>query len=160
DQQLKNQNFVQLLLLTKSLEARERVIKRVRETLGREFPAVRFKVDRLFNGPPVGWPVQVRVTGPDREEVRKIAGEVATVMRATPNVSTVHDDWLERVPTLKLDIDQDRARALGITSQAVRLALQAILSGRQVGEFRENEETIKVMFREPSETRNLLSALD
>jgi multidrug efflux pump subunit AcrB len=160
DQQLRNQNFVQLLLMTKSLEARERVIKRVRETLGRDFPAVRFKVDRLFNGPPVGWPVQVRVTGPEREEVRKIAGEVAEVMRATPNVSTVHDDWLERVPTLKLDIDQDRARALGITSQAVRLSLQAILSGRQIGEFREKEETIRVMFREPSETRNLLSALD
>jgi multidrug efflux pump subunit AcrB len=160
DQQLRNQNFVQLLLMTKSLEARERVIKRVRETLGRDFPAVRFKVDRLFNGPPVGWPVQVRVTGPEREEVRKIAGEVAEVMRATPNVSTVHDDWLERVPTLKLDIDQDRARALGVTSQAVRLSLQAILSGRQIGEFREKEETIRVMFREPSETRNLLSALD
>ncbi len=160
DQQLRNQNFVQLLLMTKSLEARERVIKRVRETLAREFPAVRFKVDRLFNGPPVGWPVQVRVTGPERDEVRKIAGEVAEVMRATPNVSTVHDDWLERVPTLKLEIDQDRARALGITSRAVRLALQAILSGREIGEFREKEETIKVMFREPSQTRNLLSALD
>ncbi len=160
DQQLRNQNFVQRLLLTKSLEARERVIKRVRETLAREFPAVRFKVDRLFNGPPVGWPVQVRVTGPERDEVRKIAGEVAEAMRATPNVSTVHDDWLERVPTLKLEIDQDRARALGITSRAVRLALQAILSGREIGEFREKEETIKVMFREPSQTRNLLSALD
>jgi multidrug efflux pump subunit AcrB len=160
DQQLRNQNFVQLLLMTKSLEARERVIKRVRETLAREFPAVRFKVDRLFNGPPVGWPVQVRVTGPERGEVRKIAAEVATVMRATPNVSNVHDDWLEPVPTLKLEVDQDRARALGITSQAIRLSLQAILSGRQIGEFREKEETIKVMFREPSETRNLLSALD
>ncbi len=160
DQQLRNQNFVQLLLMAKSLEARERVIKRVREALARDFPAARFKVDRLFNGPPVGWPVQIRVTGTERDEVRRIAGEVAETMRANPNVSTVHDDWLERVPTLKLEIDQDRARALGITSQAVRLALQAMLSGRPIGEFREKEETIKVMVREPSETRNLLSALD
>ncbi len=160
DQQLKNQNFVQLLLMAKSLEARERIIKRARDMLGRDFPQVRFKVDRLFNGPPVGWPVQVRVTGPDRGEVRKIAGEVGDVMRATPNVGTVHDDWLEPVPTLKLEIDQDRARALGITSQAIRLSLQAILSGRQIGEFREKEETIKVMLREPSEARNLLNALD
>jgi multidrug efflux pump len=81
-------------------------------------------------------------------------------MRATPNVSTVHDDWLEPAPTLKLEIDQDRARALGITSQAIRHALQAILSGRPIGDYREQEETIQVMFREPSATRNLLSALD
>ncbi len=160
DQQLRNQNFVQLLLMSKSLEARERAIKRVRAILARDFPAVRFKVDRLFNGPPVGWPVQIRVTGPERDEVRRIAGEVAAAMRAHPLVSTVHDDWLERVPTLKLEIDQDRARALGITSQAVRLALQAMLSGRPIGEFRDKEETIKVMLREPSETRALLSALD
>ena len=58
-------------------------------------------------------------------------------MRATPQVSNVHDDWLEPVPILKLDIDQDRARALGVTSQAVRRALQAILSGQQIGEFRD-----------------------
>src|SRR5262249_37300905 len=82
------------------------------------------------------------------------------VMRATPNVGNVHDDWLEPVPTLKLEIDQDRARALGVSSQAVRRSLQAILSGFPIGEFRDKEETIKVMLREPSQTRNLLSALD
>ena len=66
DQQLKNQNFAQLLLMSKSIEARERVLIRVRDMLAQDFPNVRFKADRLFNGPPVGWPVQVRVTGPDR----------------------------------------------------------------------------------------------
>ena len=81
-------------------------------------------------------------------------------MRATPELSTVHDDWLEPVPSLKLDIDQDRARALGVTSQTVRRSLQAMLSGFQIGEFRDGDETIKVMLREPSDTRNLLSALD
>jgi multidrug efflux pump subunit AcrB len=160
DQQLKNQNFAQLLLMSKSLEARERVLIRVRETLAQDFPSVRFKADRLFNGPPVGWAVQVRVTGPDRREVRRLAGEVGEVMRATPQLSTVHDDWLEPVPSLQLDIDQDRARALGITSQTVRRSLQAMLSGFQIGEYRDGDETIKVMLREPSNTRNLLSALD
>ena len=160
DQQLKNQNFAQLFLMSKSIEARERVVVRVRGILAHEFPSVRSKVDRLFNGPPVGWAVQMRVTGPDRNEVRRLAGEVADAMRATPELSNVHDDWLEPMPSLKLDIDQDRARALGVTSQVIRRSLQAMLSGFQIGEFRENDETIKVMLREPSNTRNLLSALD
>ena len=65
------------------------------------------------------------MTGPDRAEVRRIADEVGEVMRATPQLGNVHDDWLEPVPSLKLEIDQDRARALGVTSQAVRRSLQA-----------------------------------
>jgi multidrug efflux pump len=160
DQQLKNQNFAQLMLMSKSMEARERVLLRVRDTLAHEFPNVRSKADRLFNGPPVGWAVQVRVTGPERAEVRRLAAQVGDVMRATPQVGNVHDDWLEPVPSLKLDIDQDRARALGVTSQNIRRSLQAMLSGFQIGEFRDNDETVKVMLREPSSTRDLLSALD
>jgi len=160
DQQLKNQNFAQLLLMSKSIEARERVLVELREMLTRDFPNVRFKADRLFNGPPVGWPVQVRVTGPDRDEVLRLGAQIADVMRAMPEVGNVHNDWLEPVPSLKLEIDQDRARGLGVTSQSVRRSLQAMLSGFQIGEFRDNDETIKVMFREPSDTRNLLSALD
>ena len=81
-------------------------------------------------------------------------------MRANPEIGNVHDDWLEPVPSLKLEIDQDRARALGVSSQSVRRSLQAMLSGFQIGEFRDSDETIKVMLREPSSTRNLLSALD
>jgi multidrug efflux pump len=72
----------------------------------------------------------------------------------------VHNDWLEPVASLKLEIDQDRARAFGVTSQSVRRALQTMLSGLQIGEFREQDETVKVMLREPSKTRNLLSAVD
>ena len=146
--------------MAKSVEARERILVHVREVLARDFPNVRFKADRLFNGPPVGWPVQIRVTGPDRDELRHLAAEIDAVMRGNPNVANVHNDWLEPVASLKLEIDQDRARALGVTSQSVRRALQAMLSGFQVGEFREQDETIKVMVREPSNTRSLLSALD
>jgi multidrug efflux pump subunit AcrB len=160
DQQLRNQNFAQLFLMSRSIEARERVLVAVRELLARDFPNVRFKADRLFNGPPVGWPVQVRVTGPDRNEVRRLAAEISDVMRAAPEVNNVHNDWLEPVPSLKLEIDQDRARALGVTSQSVRRSLQALLSGFQIGEFRDKDETVKVMLREPSDTRNLLSALE
>jgi multidrug efflux pump subunit AcrB len=160
DQQLKNQNFAQLMLMSKSLEARERALVRVREVLAADFPSIRFKAERLFNGPPVGWAVQVRVTGPERAEVRRIADEIAGVMRATPDIGNVHDDWLEPVPSLKLEIDQDRSRALGVTSQAVRRSLQGSLSGFQIGEYREGDETIKVMLREPFQMRNALTALD
>jgi multidrug efflux pump subunit AcrB len=82
--------------LGKSFEARERVLSRVRETLACDFSNVRFKADRLFNGLPVGWAVQLCVTGPDRDEVRRLASEVGNVMRATPEVSNVRDAWLER----------------------------------------------------------------
>jgi multidrug efflux pump len=160
DQQLKNQNFAQLMLMSKSLEARERALVRVREVLAQDFPNIRARAERLFNGPPVGWAVQVRITGPERAEVRRIADEIAGVMRATPEIGNVHDDWLEPVPSLKLEIDQDRSRALGVTSQAVRRSLQGSLSGFQIGEFRDGDETVKVMLREPSEARNALTALD
>ena len=160
DQQLKNQNFAQLMLMSKSLEARERALVKVREVLAADFPNIRTKADRLFNGPPVGWAVQVRVTGPERAEVRRIADEVAGVMRATPEVGNVHDDWLEPVPSLKLEIDQDRSRALGVTSQAVRRSLQGSLSGFTIGELRDGDETVKVMLREPSGARSALTALD
>jgi multidrug efflux pump subunit AcrB len=146
--------------MAKSIEARERLLTRVRALLAEDFPNVRSKADRLFNGPPVGWAVQVRVTGPDRREVRRLADEVAQTMRATPEVSNVHDDWLEPVASLKLRVDQDRARVLGVTSRTVRRSLQGMLSGIQIGEFREADETIKVMLREPSNARSLLSALD
>jgi multidrug efflux pump subunit AcrB len=160
DQQLKNQNFAQLMLMSKSLEAREQALVRVREVLAQDFPNIRAKAERLFNGPPVGWAVQVRVTGPDRAEVRRISEKVANVMRAAPEIGNVHDDWLEPVPSLKLEIDQDRIRMLGVTSQAVRRSLQGSLTGFQIGEFRDGDETIKVMLREPAETRNALTALD
>ena len=76
DQQLNNPNFAQLLVMAKSLEARERLIVKLRDILAEDFPSIRAKVDRLFLGPPVGWPVQMRVIGPDRDEVRRIADEI------------------------------------------------------------------------------------
>jgi multidrug efflux pump subunit AcrB len=160
DQQLQNQNFAQLMLMSKSLEARERVLVRLRRVLAEDFPNLRAKAERLFNGPPVGWAVQVRVTGAERAEVRRIADEIAKVMRSAPEIGNVHDDWLEPVPSLKLEIDQDRSRGLGVSSQAIRRSLQGSLSGLQIGEFREGDETIKVMLREPLQARTALTALD
>lgn len=160
DQQLRNPNFAQLLIMPKSLEQRDGVISRVRALLAAGYPDIRSKVDRLFNGPPVGWPVQLRVVGPERGEVQRIAGEIAEVMRGHPLIHTVHNDWLEPVPTLKLDIDQDRARAIGVSSQTVRQTLQGVLSGIPMGEFRQGEETISIVLREPGASQNTLSSVE
>jgi multidrug efflux pump subunit AcrB len=160
DQQLRNPNFAQLLIMSNGLEERERMILKLRRILAEDFPTVRSKVDRLFLGPPVGWAVQMRVVGPDRAEVRRIADEVKERFHQNPALGTIHDDWLEPVTTMKLVIDQDRARALGVSSQRVRQMLYAAMSGAELDQFRDGEETVSIVAREPSETRNLLTAVE
>ncbi|MDX0412408.1 AcrB/AcrD/AcrF family protein [Sinorhizobium medicae] len=159
DQQLRNPNFAQLLVMAKDEPARERLIGKLRTVLAEEFPSIRTKVDRLFLGPPTGWPVQMRVMGPDREEVRRIANEVKAKFRENPLLGAIHDDWLEPVPAMKLVTDQDRARALGITSQRIRQMLQAAMSGVPLDSFRDGEEAVSIVAREPGGNRHLLSAV-
>ena len=130
---------------------RDAVIGRMREILATDFPRIRVRVDRLFFGPPAGWPVQFRVQGPDRDEIRGIAEEVKKVAAADPRVFNVHSNWHELAPSLTLDIDQDRARAIGVTSASVRQTLQATLSGVPLGEFREKDQTIGIVLREPNQ---------
>jgi multidrug efflux pump subunit AcrB len=160
DQQLRNPNFAQLLVMANDEPARERLIVKLRGILAEDFPSIRGKVDRLFLGPPTGWPVQLRVMGPDRQEVRKIADQVKTKFAENPMLGAVHDDWLEPVPAMKLVIDQDRARALGVTSQRVRQMLQAAMSGAALDDFRDGEETVSIVAREPDGNRSLLSAVN
>ncbi len=159
DQQLTNPNFAQLLVMAKDEDARERMIAKLRGILAEDFPSVRSKVDRLFLGPPVGWPVQIRVVGPEPGEVRVIADKVKDYFAEDSLIGTIHDDWLEPVMTMKLVIDQDRARALGVTSQRVRQMVQAAVSGVPLDTFRDGEETVSIVAREPDASRNLLSAV-
>lgn len=160
DQQLPNPNFAQLLIMANDEPARERLIVKLRTILAEDFPDIRGKVDRLFLGPPTGWPVQMRVMGPDRQEVRRIADEVKAKFQANPLLGAIHDDWLEQVPAMKLVIDQDRARALGVTSQRVRQMLQTAMSGAPLDDFRDGEETVSIVAREPDANRSLLSAVN
>ncbi|MGV6874056.1 efflux RND transporter permease subunit [Pseudochelatococcus sp. B33] len=160
DQQLRNPNFAQLLIMARDEPARERLIAKLRQLLAEDFPDIRGKVDRLFLGPPTGWPVQMRVTGPDRDEVRRIADQVKARFMANPQLASVHDDWLEPVTSMRLVVDQDRARALGVTSQRIRQMLQAGMSGVPLGAFRDGEETVSVVAREPEGSRRLLSAVE
>ncbi|WP_392709609.1 efflux RND transporter permease subunit [Rhizobium ruizarguesonis] len=160
DQQLRNPNFAQLLVMANDEPARERLIVKLRTILAEDFPDIRGKVDRLFLGPPTGWPVQMRVMGPDRQEVREIANQVKARFQANPMLGAIHDDWLEEVPAMKLVIDQDRARALGVTSQRVRQMLQTAMSGAALDDFRDGEETVSIVAREPDASRTLLSAVN
>ena len=160
DQQLRNPNFAQLLVMANDEPARERLIVKLRKILAEDFPSIRSKVDRLFLGPPTGWPVQMRVMGPDRQEVRRIADQVKAKFAENPQLGAVHDDWLEPVTAMKLVIDQDRARALGVTSQRVRQMLQATMSGVPLDNFRDGEETVSIVAREPDATRALLSSVE
>jgi multidrug efflux pump subunit AcrB len=102
----------------------------------------------------------MRIMGPDRQEVRRIADEVKAKFEANPQLGAIHDDWLEPVPAMKLVIDQDRARALGVTSQRVRLMLQTAVSGAPLDDFRDGEETVSIVAREPETNRSLLSAVN
>jgi multidrug efflux pump subunit AcrB len=160
DQQLRNPNFAQLLVMAKDVASRERLIIKMRGILAQDFPSIRFKVDRLFLGPPVGWPVQMRVVGPDRDEVRRIAGQVADVYGRDPRLGAIHTDWLEPVTTMKLTIDQARARALGVSSQRIRQTVQASLSGVPLADIRNGEETISIVLRQPESERTVLSAVE
>lgn len=159
DQQLRNPNYAQLLIMSKNEDARERLIVKLRQILAEDFPTVRGKVDRLFLGPPTGWPVQMRVIGPDKAEVRRIADQVKERYHQQPLFGSIHDDWMEPVPAMKLVIDQDRARALGVSSQRVRQMLQTAVSGAPIDDFRDGEETVSIVVREPDATRSLLSAV-
>ncbi len=160
DQQLTNPNYAQMLVMAKDEPARERLIAKMRGILASDFPSVRGKVDRLFLGPPTGWPVQLRIMGPDRQEIRHIADQVKQRFAQNPLLGAIHDDWLEPVPAMKLVIDQDRARALGVTSQRIRQMLQASMSGFTLDNYREGEETVGIVAREPEASRHLLTSVN
>jgi multidrug efflux pump subunit AcrB len=145
---LPNPNFAQIVIVTKDLEARERVKARLEKALADgALPEARTRVDRFVFGPPVGFPVQFRVIGPDPIKVRAIADEVRKVMAANPKIIDPHLDWSEQVKSVRLEVDQDRARALGLTPQDVAQTLQTLLSGLTITQYREGIETVDVMVR-------------
>ncbi len=145
---LPNTNFAQIVIVTKDLEARERVKARLEKALANGvLPEARTRVDRFVFGPPVGYPVQFRVIGADPLKVRAIADDVRKVMATNPKLVDPHLDWGEQAKSIKLEVDQDRARALGLTPQDVAQTLQTLLSGFTVTQYREGIETIDVVAR-------------
>ena len=159
DQQLPSPSFSQFVLLTENIEEREKVRSWLIDLFNTDFSDIRARVTRLENGPPVGYPVQFRVSGEHIDEVRKLAREVADKVRANPHVTNVNLDWEEPSKVVRLNIDQDRARALGITSAQLAVFLQSSLSGSHVSEYREGNELIEILLRGPDNERARLSLL-
>jgi multidrug efflux pump subunit AcrB len=157
---LPNPNFAQIVIVTKDLAARERVKARLERAIADgALPEARARVDRFLFGPPVGFPVQFRVIGPDPMKVRAIAEEVRQVMAANAKIVDPHLDWSEQVKSIRLEVDQDRARALGLTPQDAAQTLQTLLSGYTVTQFREGIEHIDVVARAVASERLELNRL-
>ncbi|WP_338800915.1 efflux RND transporter permease subunit [Pseudomonas sp. RSB 5.4] len=159
DQQLPAASFAQFVVLAKNIEERENLRTWLINTLNEQFPALRSRVTRLENGPPVGYPVQFRVTGEHIEEVRALARKVAAKVRENPHVVNVHLDWEEPSKVVYLNIDQDRARALGVSTANLAKFLQSSLTGSSVSQYREDNELIEILLRGTVHERTELSLL-
>ncbi|MFJ3009662.1 efflux RND transporter permease subunit [Pseudomonas fluorescens] len=159
DQQLPAASFAQFVVLAKNIEERETLRIWLIDTLNEQFPALRSRVTRLENGPPVGYPVQFRVTGEHIEEVRALARKVAAKVRENPHVVNVHLDWEEPSKVVYLNIDQDRARALGVSTANLAKFLQSSLTGSSVSQYREDNELIEILLRGTVHERTELSLL-
>jgi multidrug efflux pump len=152
-QQLNHSNLAQTMVMTRDKAARERVLHRLRQVFQTDFPQVRGRIMRLDVGPPQEYPVLFRVLGEDPSEVRRIADRVKAVMRANPHTVDVNDDWDERLPSLRLKLDQDKARALGVSSLSLAQALRGHYSGLPVGQLREGNELIDIVWRSQQQQR-------
>jgi multidrug efflux pump len=142
--------------MTKDTQARERVRARLMASVNEQFPQVWVRVTRLELGPPVGFPVQFRVVGPDKQMVREMARAVEAVVASSPKVRDVQLDWNDPVRTLKVDLDQDKARALGLAPADVAFVTQTFINGATLSHLREHEDLIDIVARAvPSERLNL-----
>ena len=157
DQVFPQNNVSQLIILPKDLKTREALRVKLPALLAQEFPEVRGRVKLLPNGPPVPYPVQFRVVGPDPAALRERADAVKALMRENPNTRGVNDNWNESVKAVRLVIDQTKARALGVSSQAIAQASRTLLSGTPVGQFREGDKLIDIVLRQPLSERDALS---
>ena len=160
DQKLPQANFAQFVILTKDIESRERTRTWLIQLMHEKFPTVQTRVWRLENGPPVGYPIQFRISGEHIDEVKRLARSVADKVRANPHIANVNLDWDEPSKIVRLNIDQDRARALGITSTHLAAFLRGSLSGTTVSTYREGNELIEILLRGPDNERANLDLLD
>jgi multidrug efflux pump subunit AcrB len=158
---LPNESFALIVLMTKNAEARERLKARLEGLVAQNvIPEARLRIDRLNFGPPVGFPVQFRVLGPDGNSVRAVAAKVRDAMRANPDTRDVQFDWNEQKKSVRLEVDQDRARSLGLTPQDIAQTLGTLLSGYTVTEYKEGIELVPVVARAIPEERLGLASFE
>jgi len=159
DQQLPATNFAQFVVLAKDIKSRESTRDWLLHEVIPKFPDVQMRVTRLENGPPVGYPVQMRISGEHIEKVQAIARQVEAKVRENPHVMNVNLDWSEPSKVVRLVIDQERARALGVSSAQVSQFLSSSLAGQSVSVYREGNRQIEMLLRGPADERNQLELL-
>ncbi len=150
---LSNDFIAQAVIVAKSLEVRDRLQARLEAEIADALPEAVARVSPLELGPPVGWPVQYRVSGPDPDKVRDIAYRVAEAVGNNPDARQVNFDWIEPARTLRIRVDQDQARLLGVSSEALAQALNSTISGVTVTELRDGIYLIDVIARARAEDR-------
>jgi multidrug efflux pump len=157
---LETPNFAQFVINTADVPAREALLARLTAAVeAGDFADVRMRPSRLEMGPPVGYPVQFRIIGPDPETLRRIAGEVRQVMRDNPHLRNISDNWGNLAKTVRIDVDQDKARQLGLSSQDVAQTLQTLLQGVTASQYRENLDLIPIVLRAEASERHDLADL-
>jgi multidrug efflux pump len=157
--QLENTNFAQAVVVTKSYDVRDQVRARLEQALAGEFDTLMARIEPLSLGPPVEWPIQYRVSGPSIDGVRRAAGQVADVMRANADTRLVNFNWNELSKAVHIEINQDEARRLGLTSEQVATALNTALSGRVVTQVRDSTYLVDVRGRAQALERGDLQSL-
>jgi len=156
---LPNSNYTQFIFVAKDLEARQRLNEKANTILAEKFSEVKSHVKLLQTGPPSSYPVMLRVSGNEQEKTKQIAQKVGDFMNNQAYLTDVNYDWLEKSKTMRLEVDQDKARMLGIDNQTLASSLQMQLSGATVAEFRQEDKTVAIVFRMDSQDRNDLSRI-
>jgi multidrug efflux pump subunit AcrB len=159
DQILPQTNVAQLIVVPENLKVRSRLRLEIEQAFRERFTSVRGRVKLLPNGPPVPYPVQFRVQGPEPAEVRRIAERVKDIMRANSSTVGVNDNWNEDVKVVRIDVDQEKLRALGVNSQMIAQAANTVLTGTTVGRFREQDRLIDIQLRQPVDERKTVDSI-
>lgn len=156
DQQMAHANLVEFVVTARDAKRRDVLHQRLQRLLDEEFVLTRGRVMPLQNGPPVAYPVMFRVSGPDPGELRRIAKLVADAMRAHPHLINVHLDWNEMAKVIRLRVDQNKARSIGVNAEDLSNGLNAVVSGLSVTQYRERDQLIEVLARGvPAERQRL-----
>jgi multidrug efflux pump len=159
DQIFPQSNVAQLIVMPKDAQARDRLRKRLPSLIADQYPEVRARVKLLPNGPPVQYPVQFRIVGDDIVELKRWAEEAKQIMRKDPDMRGVNDNWHESVKAVHMEIDQSKARSLGVTTQAIAQATRVINSGVPIGQYREENRSVDIVLRSPQSESATLSML-
>lgn len=157
DQVFPQTNVSQLIILPQDLATRDKLFNDLPALLAQDFPEARGRVKLLASGPPVPYPVQFRVIGLDPTVLRQRADEVKAILRDSPNTRGVNDNWNESVKVMRLEVDQTKARALGVTSQSIAQAAKTLLNGTTVGQYREGDQLIDIVLRQPLDERSAIT---